>query len=174
VNATSRTWALKGAVYIRGMQASTPLDDDAPAHRRVALWLLRQETNDADGADAIPTAAERTCQKLCVRLAKVLTAAGCQSLVARAIHLAATDAPFLRGVRAGMIPAPCLEGVQEGTRNVSPDLARAGLVAVVAHVLGLLAMFVGDDVTARLVRDVWPDAPFGREEADRVQREARP
>ena len=127
-----------------------------------------------DGADAMPTAAERACQKLCVRLAKLVTAAGCQSLLARAIHLAAVDAPFLRGVRAGVVPAACLEGVHEAARGVSPETTRAGLVAVLAHLLGLLATFIGDDVTARIVGDVWSDAPFGRGEADSVPREVLP
>jgi hypothetical protein len=34
------------------------------------------------------------------------------------------------------------------------------VVAVVAHLLGLLVLFIGDHMTGRLVRDVWPDAPL--------------
>lgn len=133
------------------------------------MWVLRQESNDADGADSMLTAMERSCQKLCIRLAKLVTAAGSQALVARAIHLAAADAPFLRGLRAGVVPGACVEGVQDSTRDVSPELAQAGLVAVMAHLLGLLVTFIGPDVTARIVGDVWPDPPFGREEADSLR-----
>jgi CheY-like chemotaxis protein len=133
--------------------------------------LLRQESDDVDAADAMTTAAERGCRKLCLRLAKVVTPAGCQSLLARAIHIAAVDAPFLQGVRAGVIPAASLEGVQEATRGVPTELAQAGLAAVLAHLLGLLATFIGDDLTARLVRDVWSDAPIGRGETDAAPRE---
>jgi hypothetical protein len=79
---------------------------------RLAAWLHKRESTDADDPDAVLAAAERTCQKLCTRLARLVTVAGCQSLLARAIHLAAAEEPFLRRVRAGAIPGPCLEGVQ--------------------------------------------------------------
>ena len=154
------------------MESAPPTGADAPAQRRLALWLLRREASDGDGPDTTRTAAERSCQKLCVRLASLVTAAGCQSLLARAIHLAAAEAPFLRGVRAGVVPGACLEGVQESIRGVTPEQTQAGLVAVVAHLIGLLALFVGDDVTERLVRDVWPDAPLGAAGADPAPREA--
>ena len=153
--------------------ASLP-SDAFTAHRHVALWVLRQESNGADGADCSQAAVERSCQKLCTRLARLVTAAGSQALVARAIHLAATDAPFLSGLRAGVVPAACLEGVHEATRGVSPELAQTGLVSVMAHLLGLLVTFIGPDVTARIVGDVWPDPPFGRGEADSTPRELQP
>jgi len=117
------------------------------------------------------TAAERTCQMLCIRLAKLVTAAGCQSLLARAIHLAAADAPFLRDVRAGMVPGACLEGVQESTHaamadGATADQTRAGLEAIITHLVNLLALFIGPDLTGRLVHDVWPDAPLGADHTD--------
>jgi hypothetical protein len=34
-----------------------------------------------------------------------------------------------------------------------------GDVALVAHMLGLLAILIGEALTLRLVRDVWQDAP---------------
>ena len=153
---------------------ASPPSDVFPAQRQVALWVLRQESNDADGADSMQAALERSCQKLCVRLAKLVTATGSQALLARAIRLAAADAPFVGGLRAGVVPAACLEGVHDATRGVPPELAQTGLVAVIAHLLGLLVTFVGPDLTARIVGEVWPDPPFGREEADSTPGEIPP
>jgi hypothetical protein len=34
-----------------------------------------------------------------------------------------------------------------------------GGAVVVAHLLGLLATFIGEPLVRRLVRDAWPDAP---------------
>jgi hypothetical protein len=139
----------------------TSLATSTHAVRSLAAWLLEHETDDPDDPDAALAAAERMCQKLSTRLVKLITVAGCQSLLARAIHLAAAEAPFLRGVRAGTIPGPCLENVRDSTREATYQQAQAGLIAVVAHLIGLLVLFIGEDMTERLVRDVWPDAPLG-------------
>jgi hypothetical protein len=126
----------------------------------LAAWLLEHETDDPGDPDAALAAAQRTCQKLCTRLAKLVTAAGSQSLLARAIHLAAAEAPFLRGVRAGTIPGPCLENVQDSAHGETYEQTQAGLQAVVAHFVDLLVLFIGESVTGRLVCDVWPTAPL--------------
>jgi hypothetical protein len=139
--------------------------------RQLALWLLRREANESDEPNALLAAAERSLQKLCTRLAKLVTAESCHQLVARAIHLAAVEAPFLQGVRAGMVPGACLEGVQESAQGVMSEQKLAGLVAVLAQLIGLLELFIGDDVTRRLVRDVWPDAPLGLGGTDSAPKE---
>jgi len=134
----------------------------AANQQHLVLWLLRHEAKDSDEPEALLAAAERSLQKLCTLVAKLMTAAGCQSLVARAIQLAAAEAPFLQGVRAGIVPGACLEGVQESAQGVTSEQKLAGLVAVLAQLIGLLELFIGDDVTRRLVRDEWPDVPLGQ------------
>jgi hypothetical protein len=110
---------------------------------------------------------------LCVRLAKLVTASGCQLLLARAIHLAAVETPVLRNVRAGIVPGMCLEGLRESGPEVTLKEMEAGVAAVAAQFIGLLDLFIGEDVTRRLVRDVWPDAPLSQGETDSAAQEAR-
>jgi len=157
--------------YASSMARASP-KTGTRAVRSLAAWLLEQETDDAADPDAVLAAAERTCQKLCTRLAKLVTVAGCQSLLARAIHLAAAEAPFLRAVRAGTIPGQCLENVQESADGATRQQTQAGLHAVVAHLIGLLVLFIGEGMTGRLVRDVWPDAPLGAGGTDSAPQEA--
>jgi cyanate permease len=40
------------------------------------------------------------------------------------------------------------------------DEAAKGGAVLVAQLLGLLFTFIGQSLTLRLVRDLWPDAPF--------------
>ena len=134
-------------------------------HRHLAARVLG-EANDADNTDAVVTAAERALRVLCVRLTNVLSAAGCQALVARAIRLAAIEFPFLRGVQAGTGPDMCLDGLQDSAHGVSLEQVKAGLVAVVAQLVGLLELLVGTQVTLHLLSDVWPDAPLGMRTQD--------
>lgn len=128
------------------------------AHRDLARWLLGHEMRDRQDLPALVEAAETTCQKLSQRLARLVTAAGSRALIARALHLASADFPFLAGVQAGSPPERYLEGLGERVQGVEPARAREGVAMVLASVLGLLATFIGDELTLRLVRDVWPDA----------------
>ncbi len=138
--------------------------------RRVAGYVLR-EANDADNADAVVAAAERALQVLCMRLTNVLSAAGCQALITRAIRLAAVDFPFLRGVRAGTAPDPCLDGLQDSAQGVTLEQLKAGVAAIVAQLVGLLELFVGPQVTVHLFSDVWTDAPLGVGKQDSAAQE---
>jgi hypothetical protein len=109
--------------------------------------------------EALPEAAERVCQKLGMRLARLITQAGFRALIGRALHQAGSDFSFLTAVRAGAPPDKCLEGLIEGMQDVEAAQADAALSAIVASILGLLYTFIGEDLALRLVRDVWPDAP---------------
>jgi hypothetical protein len=143
-----------------------------PAHQELAGWLLAREIGERDGLDAELEAAELVCRKLSRRLAKLVTPAGCRAVLARGLHLARAEFPFLEGVRVGSSPEVCLEGLRESAEGVEPVQARAGLALALASVVGLLATFIGDELTLRLVRDVWPDARLG--ETDPGTQEAPP
>ncbi|MGI9145941.1 MAG: hypothetical protein ACR2IK_05250 [Chloroflexota bacterium] len=139
-----------------------------PAQRDLARWLLMQELRDSQEAEALPDAAERACQKLCRRVARLVTTAGCKALLARALHLATAEFPFLAGVEANPAPDTYLEGLPARAERVEPSTMRDALTLVLAGVIMLLATFIGEDLSMRLVRDVWPDAPI-REEVSGTQ-----
>jgi hypothetical protein len=136
-----------------------------PAHRELAHWLLTHEVNNGQEPVALADAAETICRKLTPRLARLVTFAGCQAILARALHLATTDFPFLNGVRPGLSPEICFDGLGERVQGMELAQAREGLAMLLASVLGLLATFIGDELTLRLVRDVWPDAHPGDTDA---------
>ena len=143
-----------------------------PAHQELAGWLLEREIGDRDGLDAEVEAAELVCCKLSRRLAKLVTPAGAQAVLARALYLARAEFPFLEGVQVGSSPEVCLEGLRESAEGVEPVQARAGLALALASAVGLVATFIGDELTLRLVRDVWPDARLG--DTDPGTQEAQP
>jgi hypothetical protein len=134
---------------------------EIPAEVSLARWLLAWETGERQDAAALPEAAERACQKLCWRLATLVTMEGSQALLARALHLARAEFPFLIGVQAGLPPAVCLDGLRDSAGRAEPAEVRAGLTTVFAKLIGLLATFIGKALAWQLVRDVWPDAPAG-------------
>jgi hypothetical protein len=128
-------------------------------HADLACWLVDKETGlEADPA-GLAAAAERVYRKLSGRLSRSVSPAGSQAILSRALHLTRAEFPFLEGVRAGKAPERCFEGLDERVHHVDVGEARQGLLAVLGTLLDLLVRFIGEELTVRLVRDVWPDLP---------------
>jgi len=125
----------------------------------LANWLLAKESTSEVDAPGLSAAAKRVCQKLLLRLSRLVSPAGSQAILSRALHLARGEFRFLEGVRAGKGAEAYLEGLGEQLQGVNLGEARAGLLTVIGLLLDLLVGFIGEELTLRLVRDVWPDVP---------------
>lgn len=130
----------------------------APAIRNLTLWLLAQEAITDEPFEAKIHAAVRVCEKLRQPLSTLAGAAGYRSLISRALTLAKREAPSLGEVRVKE------DGVLEWPSAVEPQQdmneAAKGEILLVSQLLGLLATLIGQALTLRLVRDLWPGAPF--------------
>ena len=112
------------------------------------------------GATAFPV-----CAKLRPHLATLVGNAGYGALLSRALALSKAESPWLRTVQVesdGSLDAP--EGLGG---KVQPGKLREGQIILLAHLLGLLVAFIGDNLTMRLVGEIWPKVPlddldFGR------------
>ena len=121
-----------------------------PEIRDLARRLIALETASA-AADGPVGLAVPACEKLRVSLAKLVGAAGVHTLMSRALAMAVVEVPELGAVRVR--PDGSLEHF-DGIGRIPP--AEAGAV-VVGQLLGLLATFIGEPLTLRLVGDAWPD-----------------
>jgi hypothetical protein len=133
---------------------------ETSAKRDLGRLLLTAATGDQTDPATLPGAAERAFQKLCRQLAELVTMVGSQALFSRALYLTRTQFPFLAGVRAGTTPEACLEGLRDSVQGVEPAQAREGLAALFATLIELLTTFIGEDLTLRLVAEVWPEMPL--------------
>jgi hypothetical protein len=149
----------RAATYHAGHEEACQAGRVNAERSHLADWLLR-EANDSGEPEAIVASAQRCLHILCTRLMELATPSGCQALLNRAIRLAAGEFPFLQGVRAGSPPGECLEGVLESGQGVTSEHLKAGLVAVMTQFIDLFALFLGETLMARLIRQVWPDAPL--------------
>jgi len=52
-----------------------------------------------------------------------------------------------------------MEGLNEIKAQVEPEDIAEGSVVVFAQLLGLLVAFIGETLTLRMVREVWPKLP---------------
>ena len=127
----------------------------------LAVWALTSELGDAWERDDLHAAAERACGKLCARLATLVSVEGYRALLARAVHLAQPEYPFLNALKAPSASGACL-GEPPPTDGIDPSTMRDGLTAVLAGTIDLFVTFIGEELTLRAVRDIWPDAPAVR------------
>ena len=142
----------------------------SPAAQVLARRVLRHEAGGRAEPAALAEAAERADARLRARLASLIGQTGYTALLARAVHLAQAEAPALERVSVDALATGAeggLHGVREFARGVGDaGAAEAGLSAILAHVIGLLVTFIGEDLALRLIREAWPELPDGQAESE--------
>lgn len=120
------------------------------ARRLVALEAARDEPPVTGGSPAV-----RVCEKLRLPLARLAGTEGFRALLSRAVALAKSEVHSLGAV---VVRADgSLEGLDGAGHDQDAGAGGEGGVAVVARLLDLLATFIGEPLTLRLVRDAWPE-----------------
>jgi hypothetical protein len=126
----------------------------SPQMLELAERLIEDEAAGATSSEAKIPVAFRVCEKLRRPLTTLAGAAGFRSLLWRALTLAKREAPSLGTLRVNADGS--LEDVEP---NLDHHDAEGGAL-LVAHLIGLLYMFIGETLTLRLMHDVWPDISF--------------
>lgn len=102
--------------------------------------------------------------KLRPHLSMLMGRGGFQALLARALVLAAAEAPWLNAVQ--VVGDGELEGLATARAELGVTEFSEGEVVLLAQLLGLLVAFVGPALTLRLIIQIWPqlsvdEADFG-------------
>ena len=136
-----------------------------PQMRDLSQCLIAYETRGNKSSETKSPAACLVGEKLRPHLAALLGNVGFRALLSRALALANTDIPWLRVVHVKADGS--FEGLDELEAQVDPEEIFEGCVVLLAQLLGLLAAFIGENLTLHLVREVWPklslkDLDFGK------------
>lgn len=136
-----------------------------PQMRDLSQCLIAYETSGNKSSETKTPAACLVGEKLRPHLAILMGNVGFRALLSRALALANTDVAWLRAVQVNADGS--LEGLDELVTQVDPDEIFEGCVVLLAQLLGLLVAFIGENLTLRLVREVWPklslnDLDFGK------------
>ncbi len=123
--------------------------------------VLVQGAGEGRESVALAEVAIQAEVRLQVRMVDLVGVRGYAALVARALRLSQAEVPALAPVTVDPGAEGRLQGVRafvESTRaNGGSRVAEAGLIALLAQIIGLLITFVGEDLALRLVREVWPE-----------------
>jgi hypothetical protein len=128
------------------------------ALRQLALKVLTQHAGPAAGADALATAAHRAYDDLARVSAPLIGQVGVDALTGRALHLAQREYTWLAHPREPTQAAGPFAQVIFSLKQQDPAVAIEGAGAVFATFAGLLVAFIGEPLTAGLLRKAWPDA----------------
>ncbi len=123
-----------------------------PNQQALARRLIAGETRGRKPT-ATTNPAFLVCEKLRPHLATLMGNAGFQALMSRALALAQAKSAWLRTVHVK--PDGSLETEPETPPPDPEALAESGDL-LVAQLLGLLVMFIGENLTLQLLREVWP------------------
>jgi hypothetical protein len=133
--------------------------------RNIAERLIAYEANGNKSSESKTPAAFQVCEKLRPHLATLMGNAGFRALLSRALALANTEVPWLRALHVRS--DGFFEGLDELQAQLAPGEFFEGKVVLLAQLLGLLEAFIGESLTVRVVREVWPklsvkDFDFGK------------
>ncbi len=129
-----------------------------PQTRHLAKRLIALEQKGHPTSEPRPLAGFYVCEKLRPPLATLMGNAGYGALLSRALVLATAEVRWLGAVHVNRDGA--LEGLGELSMQLDPAEIAEGRVVLLAQLLGLLVAFIGDDLTMRLTREVWPKLSF--------------
>jgi len=136
-----------------------------PKMRDLAQRLLAYEAFADETSEPADSATLRVYEKLRQGLGEFAGVAAFHALAFRALTLARTEAPSLGAVRVSADGA--LHGLREIEHPLDIDKFRAGEfpageggIILIARLLGLLLLFLGEALTLSLLRITWPGATF--------------
>jgi hypothetical protein len=133
--------------------------------RDLAHRLLRYEADIGNAPGPAEPAILCVYEKLRSSLVEVVGIAGFQSLASRALILARPDAPGLAEVQIasdgsllglGQQSGESLGEHQDQEGGRSKDLAGEVAILLIARMLELLRLFLGEALTLSLLRNAWP------------------
>ena len=134
-----------------------------PKMRDLAHRLLAYEVVAGKTSEPSESATLRVYEKLRQGLGEFVGGAGFYSLASRALALARTDAPSLSAARVAADGSLQGLGELEHQMDIDEDRAaesatgEAGII-LIARLLGLLLLFLGEALTLSLLRITWPGA----------------
>ena len=136
-----------------------------PGMRDLAHRLLSYEAAAGKASEPMEAPAIRVYEKMRECLGEFVGVAGFLSLASRALALAKTDAPSLSAARVAADGS--LQGLGEFEPPLDIDRKRAGEnppceggAILIARLLGLLRLFLGEALTFSLLHNAWPDEVF--------------
>jgi hypothetical protein len=134
----------------------------SPKLRRFARHALVAAAGDpAPDQAQLASAFDVLCDRLRDRLHPLFGPAAITALFARALHVATGEFAWLADVVPTNGERCSLEGLERVSGTLERETLEEGLAAVLAHEIGLLSAFIGEDFVMPLVQAAWETTSIG-------------
>jgi hypothetical protein len=128
----------------------------SPTLRRFVKHALAAASGDRTPDRAqLASSFNLLCERLRARLHPLFGPTAIAALFARALHVATAEFPWLADVIPKDGERCALEGLERVSAQIEREVVEEGLAAVLAHDIGLLSAFIGEDFVMPLVEAAW-------------------
>lgn len=132
-----------------------------PDYRNIARRLVGSHQTPG-GRDPL-SSTTAFFQALESELQNLIGRVGLRAMEGRALRLAKSDYPMLESVQVAQNGNGLAAGLSQLREHSEPDDLEAAVVAVVGHMVGLLASLLGEEITLRLLRRTCPEVELDYE-----------
>lgn len=139
--------------------------------RALAHRLLAHEAGMAHDSGDTAASGSAVCQKLLAEIEQFIGHDGFKALLARALHMARVEFPFLAEVQIGESDEGWLIGLSENIATRDATEVSDSIAAVLGGFIDLLGTFIGHDLTLRMIHRRWPEVPQRPHPGDEGQRD---
>jgi hypothetical protein len=129
----------------------------ANTRERAFQRLLAREVGTGGDPRVIAAAARRLCERFARQVSPLIGAAGVAAIWARSLHLTERQFPSLAPLRSSGQNDEPFTHLQVSLENQEPMVATRAAVGLLTTAGDLLALFIGENLTTRLLREAWPD-----------------
>jgi hypothetical protein len=106
---------------------------------------------------AIAAAAHRLCERFARQVSPLIGDAGVAAIWARSLHLTEQQFPSLAPLRSSDQSDAPFSHLQVSLEKQEPTVGTRAAVGLLTTAGDLLALFIGESLTTRLLREAWPD-----------------
>jgi hypothetical protein len=121
--------------------------------KQLLTWEMKANHH---GTDSELPAIFRVCERLRLCLTGLSGICGFRALLSRALILSEREVPWMKAIQAKLDGS--LGGIDEIKERLPQEEIFQGGLVLVAELVRLMVGFIGEDLTLRLVREVWPGA----------------
>jgi hypothetical protein len=134
----------------------------APNLRRfVRRALVAASGQTAPDKAQLASSFDLLCERLRTRLHPLFGPSSVSALFARALHLATAEFGWVADIVPKGGERCSLEALERVAGAIDRDVFEEGLAAVLAHEMGLLSAFIGEDFVMPLVQAAWETTSIG-------------
>jgi hypothetical protein len=143
--------------------------------RDSAERIIAFETRENKSSRTKAPAAFPVSDKLRQHMASIMGTTGFSALLTRALERAQAEVPSLRALQVKADGS--LADLDKLEAQADAQELATGRSVLLAELLGLLVVFIGENLTLRLVREVWPqlslnDLDFGKGDGNEIEKTA--